>query len=86
MRKTKEEVVELAVDEGIVRLRKGESVAAVGKVDGNGNLPFTAKGSGGKTRELTIKLTAVRRTLNIEAYWEKDPYMGGEDFLIVPMD
>lgn len=86
MRKTKEEVVELAVDEGIVRLRKGESVAAVGKVDGNGNLPVTVKGNGGKTRELTIKLSAVRRALNIEAYWETDPYMGGESFLIVPMD
>ena len=86
MRKTREEVVEFAVDDGIVRLRKGESVAAVGKVDDNGNLPFTVKGKGGNTRELTIRLAAVRRALNIEAYWETDPYMGGESFLIVPMD
>ena len=84
------EVAEFAMENGIVKAQEDETLYYVyGPMD-NGDLKICLKwektdGTDGK-RDVVIPLDAIRKALNVNAYWEADPYNGGEKFLIVPMD
>lgn len=83
-RNSTSEVAEFAIDNGLVKARADEEIEDVSAPDDNGDLEITLSSDDGSGRTVVLPLKAIRKSLNVNAYWEKDPYSGNEAFLIVP--
>ena len=82
-RNTANEVAEHLIDNGIVALKEDEEIVKT-YCDCNGNLVIELCDE--TPRKVVVSLVQIRDVLNVNAYWETDPYSGGEKFLIVPQD
>lgn len=77
------EVAEYLEDRGLLGNLNGSEIVSAACTNA-GDLVVNLKG-GGKLY-VVVPLDFIRETLNINAYWEADPYNGGEKFLIVDED
>lgn len=78
-RNTASEVADYLIDKGIIALENGEEIVSA-SCDGNNNL--LVKTSEGQSIKVSVE--DIRKVLNVNVYWECDPYKGGEKFLIFP--
>lgn len=81
-RNTQMEVAEFCAEQGLIDLKDGEEIVEATCED-NGDLIIMLKG---RNVRYIVPLNVIRKAINVNAYWEEDPYNGGEKYLIVPQD
>ena len=77
------EVAEYLEERGLLGDLKGSEIVSAACTNA-GDLVVNLKG--GRKLYVVVPLDFIRETLNVNVYWEADPYNGGEKFLVCPED